>query len=446
MTSPPRTASVRRRPGRRAVAWTYGLLLVLTAGGAAGDEPAAHEGGAASTAGPADRERVFLPASERVASWRRAVASVGSEWPLIRVVEPDFLGDPPKAGLVETAWVEPPHAEPAEWPPLRQRMLVTVIPARDGAWLDAAVETQSLAAATPQDGVELAGWSTRPETHDVAVMLTSAVSSGIDPVVPLPPLDREVFIAPGPREPPWADSRFPRAAREGYRILEDYRNFYSCESLVCISAALGAGALMANTGFDTTMQGAWMRGVEPTAVGTFFSDCKIMGEGKYALPIFGAAAVTGLLFEGGPVGDVVGEWGSRSLRMFVVGAPPMYAMQWVTGASRPDQDIGSQWHIFNDNNGVSGHAFIGAIPFLAAADMVESPLLKGTLYVCSTFVGFSRMTDNAHFPSQVFLGWYFAWASSRAVSATQMEFAGMELRVVPLPVADLGGVGVEGRW
>ena len=92
------------------------------------------------------------------------------------------------------------------------------------------------------------------------------------------------------------------------------------------------------------------------------------------------------------------------------------------------------------------NAFIGAIPFLAAADMVESPLLKGTLYVCSTFVGFSRMTDNAHYPSQIFLGWYLAWASSRAVSMTETHFAGMEVRVVPLPMADLGGIAVEGRW
>jgi hypothetical protein len=117
-----------------------------------------------------------------------------------------------------------------------------------------------------------------------------------------------------------------------------------------------------------------------------------------------------------------------------------------TGASRPSEDVGSQWHFFNDNNGVSGHAFVGAVPFLAAADMVESPLLKGTLYVCSTFVGFSRMTDDAHYPSQVFLGWYLAWASARAVDATELEFAGMELKVMPLPIGDLGGVGVVGSW
>jgi hypothetical protein len=102
--------------------------------------------------------------------------------------------------------------------------------------------------------------------------------------------------------------------------------------------------------------------------------------------------------------------------------------------------------MFNDNNGVSGHAFIGAIPFLAAAEMVESPWAKGGLYFCSTLTGLSRMTDNAHYPSQVFLGWYLAVASSVAVSRTEMHFDSMVVRVVPLPIADLGGVAVEGRW
>ena len=55
-----------------------------------------------------------------------------------------------------------------------------------------------------------------------------------------------------------------------------------------------------------------------------------------------------------------------------------------TGASRPADGQGSHWHMFNDNNGVSGHAFIGAIPFLAAAEMVErvraSPAWQGLLH------------------------------------------------------------------
>lgn len=295
------------------------------------------------------------------------------------------------------------------------------------------------------------GWSRDRvlSTEGTPVQFTADLAdpSWNDSVYPLPPLSRESWVEPADKQAPWAGHRFPRLSRAGFKIMHDYGNFYRPENLVCLTAAFGAGAIMANTGFDTTMQNAWQEGVRPTGLGTFFSGTNDIGDGWYALPIFGTAAVAGLIFEANPAGDIVGEWGARSLRMFVVGAPPLYALQWATGASRPDEtSAGSDWKPFDDSNGVSGHAFIGAIPFLAAADMVESPLLKGTLYVCSTFVGFARMTENAHYPSQVFLGWYLAWASARAVDATEMQFAGFDVSVVPLPMADLGGMAVEARW
>jgi hypothetical protein len=390
-----------------------------------------------------------MPSADGMRLWRQTLDTVAADWPVVRAVPPDFAAAPPREGRIESAWVEPAGGPLAAWPPRRQRVVVRLTPSAGGGWVTAAVETQSLTGeAAGGDGIALVGdWRADGEA-EAADGLTARLATAVVPaadVRQLPPLDREVFLPS--REPPWARSNHPRLARAGYRILEDYRNFYTCENLVCLSAAFGAGAIMANTGFDVTMQDAWLRGVEPTGVGTFFSGCKDIGEGRYALPIFGVAAATGLVFEGNPAGDVVGEWGSRSLRMFVVGAPPLYVMQWVTGGSRPGESpVGSRWHMLNDNNGVSGHAFVGAVPFLAAAEMVESPLLKGTLYVCSTFVGFSRMTDDAHYPSQVFLGWYLAWASARAVSATEMQFAGMEVSIVPLPMADLGGMAVEARW
>jgi len=409
---------------------------------------------------PAASQGTFLPSQNGRLLWNQTLATVSSDWPIMRTVEPDFASLPPRAGLIESAWVEPP-AESAtsgslavapNWPPKRQRVVVHVTPAVNGAWIDAVVETQSIAEAHADAGpgrVTLTGgWQTvagsGSETN-ISARLAARMAPGVEPIYSLPSLDGQLETASS-NEPPWADSNHPRMARFGYKVLEDYRNFYSCESLVCLTGAFGAGALMANTGFDTTMQGAWQESVVPTDLGTFFKGCKDIGEGRYALGVFGAAALTGLVFEGRPSGDIVGEWGSRSLRMFIVGAPPVYVLQLATGASRPLENRGSQWKSFNDDNGVSGHAFVGAIPFLAAADMVESPLLKGTLYVCSTFVGFSRMTTDSHYPSQVFLGWYLAWASSRAVSRTEMHFGGMEVSVVPLPIADMGGLAVEGRW
>ena len=409
---------------------------------------------------------MFLPSDNGTRLWRQTLDTVSADWPIVRTVEPDFRSVPPREGVIESAWLEPPESAPTArglptsskaWPPRRQRVVVRVVPAANGAWIDAIVETQSIAdayATSSPGGVELTGgWPTVGSGGDrtnitttLAARMATAPGGVADPVYSLPALEED-GIGGGPAEPPWAHSQHPRLARAGYKVLEDYRNFYSCESLTCITAAFGAGALMANTGFDTTMQNAWQEGVRPTDVGTFFSDCKVLGEGKYALPIFGAAALTGVVLEGQPAGDIVGEWGSRSLRIFVVGAPPLYVLQMATGASRPgESSAGSDWHLWNDNNGVSGHAFVGAVPFLAAAEMVENPLAKGTLYVCSTFVGFSRMTDNAHYPSQIFLGWYLAWASSMAVNRTETHFAGMEVRVVPLPMADLGGLAVETKW
>jgi len=431
----------------------------------AASSPAAGGGG---PSGGRKTGGMFLPSDDGMRLWRQTLATVSADWPVVRTVEPDFRAVPPREGVIESAWLEPPQAsrslrslptDAGAWPPRRQRVVVRVVPAASGAWIDAIVETQSLDdayASSAPGGVELTGgWPTVSGGNDrtnitttLAARMATTSGGAVEPIYALPALERSALDGGAAAEPPWARSQHPRLARAGYKVLEDYRNFYSCESLTCLTAAFGAGALMANTGFDTTMQTAWQQGVTPTDLGTFFSDCKPIGEGKYALAVFGAAAATGIVLEGRPAGDIVGEWGSRSLRMFAVGGPPVYLLQLATGASRPadNSSAGSHWHFFNDNNGVSGHAFVGAIPFLAAADMVENPLAKGTLYVCSTFVGFSRMTDNAHYPSQVFLGWYLAWASSMAVSRTETHFAGMEVRVVPLPMADLGGMAVEAKW
>ena len=454
MRPPLRHRRARCRP-LRGVA--LGCLLLLASGAGEGALWAEERSAATMEAGG-----MFIPDTDPRELWRETRASVAAEWPLARVVEPDFADRSSGQGVIESAWVEPPAEPPVPGviptspglsPPRRQRLIVRFSPGATGAWIEAMLETQSIAEAHAPAGpgrVELiGGWRTEQPlsgSRDVTTMLVARLAPAADPIYSLPRLSSDGIDGVADREPPWAHSGYPRLARSGYKVVEDYRNFYSCDSLVCLTAAFGAGALMANTGFDTTMQTAWQQSVTPTDLGTFFSDCKPLGEGRYALPVFGVAAITGIILEGNPSGDIIGEWGSRSLRMFVVGAPPLYVLQLATGASRPVDGYGSQWHMFNDNNGVSGHAFIGAIPFLAAAEMVENPWAKGGLYVCSTFTGLSRINDNAHYPSQVFLGWYLAFASSVAVSRTEMHFDSMVVRVVPLPIADLGGLAVEGRW
>ena len=91
---------------------------------------------------------LFLPTAEGgPALWRRTLAAVSAEWPVTRVVEPDFVSG--REGAIESAWVEPPGALLQSWPPQRQRVLVRVVPAPGGAWIDAAVQTPEPTADDP---------------------------------------------------------------------------------------------------------------------------------------------------------------------------------------------------------------------------------------------------------------------------------------------------------
>jgi membrane-associated phospholipid phosphatase len=422
-------------------------------------------GGTAACDSPTEGGYLAIGPAE---SWNRSIAVVSEHWPIARAVAPRADADPPRPGRIESGWVSrsPDGMQTAwpHWPTHQERLVVSLAPAGSGTWVTARVETRffgEMAAGSgglpPAGGVRAADWHIRQADHPwpaadddrnvtgSLIARVSSASTAVDGIEYLPTIDLPPAAAAG--LPPWAGSRSPRLARAWFLVAEDYRNFYSCESLTGLTAVFGAGALMANTGFDQTLQTAWQESVTPSGVGTFFSGCKDIGEGRYALAAFGAAAATGYLFEGRPAGDVVGAWGERSLRIFVVGGPPVYALQWATGASRPDESsAGSRWKPFQDNNGVSGHAFVGAIPFLAAAGMVENPFAKGGLYVCSTFVAFSRVTDNAHYPSQAFLGWSLAVAGSLAVDRTDFRFAGHEARIVPVLFEEGSGLGFEMEW
>lgn len=78
--------------------------------------------------------------------------------------------------------------------------------------------------------------------------------------------------------------------------------------------------------------------------------------------------------------------------------------------SRPEEITqGSQWHALRDNNGISGHAFMGSLPFITAAKMTQSPASKALWYAGSTIAPLSRVNDGAHYSSQVALGWWLAF-------------------------------------
>ena len=154
---------------------------------------------------------------------------------------------------------------------------------------------------------------------------------------------------------------------------------------------------------------------------------------------------------GSPAADGIGEWGDRSLRTFAVGAPLMFLTQRLTGGGRPGNapygngPHASHWAPGVHDHGVSGHSFMGAIPFLSVARMSDNPWVKGTMYTASTLPALSRINDDAHFASQAFLGWWLAVLASEAVDQTN-DGVNTGWRIVPLTPEHGDGLAIEKRW
>ena len=150
----------------------------------------------------------------------------------------------------------------------------------------------------------------------------------------------------------------------------------------------------------------------------------------------------GNLLDGNPAAESASIWGERSMRGFLVGDPPLLALQQLTGGSRPTEtNEGYEWHPFSDNNGISGHSFMGSLPFITAAKMSQSRSLKATYYAASAIAPLSRMNDNAHYPSQVALGWWMAYLSASAVQATDQP--GTRWKFIPYSTGDSNGILAE---
>lgn len=232
------------------------------------------------------------------------------------------------------------------------------------------------------------------------------------------------------------------------RIGSDFKNFYDADTLGPLAASVGLHAVISNTETDEWLRSEYqqnVRNADTDEWSELFHGPKVFGEGLYAIPIYAATTLLARPFDDNPTAQVVGEWGERSLRTILVGGPPVLGLQLLIGASRPmEEHSQSHWEPFQDDNGASGHAFMGAIPFLTAAKMTSHTPTKATLYVASTLPGISRINDDAHYPSQVILGWTLGYLAATAVDDTfQSSDAPL---VLPGAVADGNGLNVLWRF
>ncbi len=222
------------------------------------------------------------------------------------------------------------------------------------------------------------------------------------------------------------------------RVVSDHRNYYDLHSFRLLASGFLVGAAIANTQLDQELHDHFQSSVGGASSddwSEFLHADKELGNGMYTLPIFATAWAVGAFFDESPVLVTTSDWGERSLRSFLVGAPPLMLAQRLTGASRPrENDHSSQWAPFQDNNGVSGHAFMASLPFINAAKMTDNRWLKTTFYAGSLLGPLSRVNDGAHYPSQVALGWWMAYVAASAIDRTQQ--ASGRVQFYPYAAAD----------
>jgi hypothetical protein len=223
----------------------------------------------------------------------------------------------------------------------------------------------------------------------------------------------------------------------------DHANFYTPRNLGVLAAGFGAAAAMAHTEADENIRRHWQDNIHGDTLDDLAQGLRHVGEGEMvALAVTAYAAGTYAPEAYGA--DASRNWGQRTGRALLVGAPPLVAGQFLTGGGRPDESpAGSRWRPFEDANGVSGHTFMAAVPFLTAAHMTDDVYLKTALYAGSTLTGVARIHEDDHYASHVLLGWLIAYVATDAVTATERQNEAVE--ILPIAMDDGVGLGVTIR-
>jgi len=245
----------------------------------------------------------------------------------------------------------------------------------------------------------------------------------------------------------YADKAMAIAPSFTDQLATDYRRFAQKERLARALSVFSSGALLAHSAADRHVQIWYQSHIRTKSTDNAAGIGKQFGEGTIMVPVSLLAAL--IPWDGESNLHPINTWGRQSLRAYLTGTPALLLMQRVTGASRPgESDDDSQWRPFHDSNGVSGHAFVGAVPFLTLAQTAKRHRwLQYGLVTASTLTGISRVNDDAHYSSQAILGWYLAWEAVDAVHTRPLhDEKGVQSRLSAVPLRRTVGVRFDLRW
>lgn len=240
----------------------------------------------------------------------------------------------------------------------------------------------------------------------------------------------------------WAkSSRKAETIRQPFAsyLSESYQQFYQPRGLIYLSSAFALGSVIANTQMDQSIRDWYQQSARSSTIDHIAKTFKFFGNNKDAAILFLSTSGAAMILHRTPMGTGLSRYSQRYLQALLVGLPPLLITQNLTGGNRPGTTQGSSWRPMKHDQGVSGHAFLGSLPFLTAANMIQQPLLKGVLYGSSILTGLSRINDDKHFASQVALGWYLGYMSVHAVFHAE---SASSVHISPVMYTQ-GGAGVS---
>jgi membrane-associated phospholipid phosphatase len=228
-------------------------------------------------------------------------------------------------------------------------------------------------------------------------------------------------------------------------IKTDYEYHYSLKKLTHLGLTLGAGGILANTSLDRRFRDSYQDDMRSDGVDKFFDAFTFVGDVghlQFAVPIYLGAMLIGRSQPDSAGYRKVHDWGWRSIRTLLLGAPQQFFFTNALGSGRPEEGD-SNWDFFDDSNGVSGHAFYGAVPLITAAAMAKKPVVKYGLYTVSVLPGLARINDDQHYLSQVVIGWMLAYMAADTVNTTDSSRES-RFSLLPLVLGDGGGICFTG--
>ena len=219
----------------------------------------------------------------------------------------------------------------------------------------------------------------------------------------------------------------------GYEaVTTDLGNFYlDRENLTKLGIGVAGAAVFANTGMDRYIRNMYQDDLrsEKTDKATKIFNISGTALALVIVPAYIGSYGAGTLLHN----STMVEWAKNSIRATVVGGPALVFLAAATGADRPTEGD-SHWNPFHNTHGISGHTFIGSIPFITAAKMSENPYEKAIFYGLSTLPGLSRINDDQHYFSQVAVAWYLAYLSCAVVEKGNDQREGrVHVQLAPVP-------------